>query len=725
MDENLNRPIHNRFQQEPSFIEVSDEPQLESRQIIANGQMISGKFRVIKLLGRGANGTVYQVEQILLKQEFAMKILDPVTVTDESWRRFQKEAQAAARLDHVAFVKVYDFGVLESGAPFFTMDLVRGDTLALQLQKNGPFKLNDALPIFVQLCIALDHAHTKGIIHRDLKPSNIASYHDTDTTDGVHVKILDFGIAKLVGSDATAMTQAGSVFGTPFYMSPEQCVGDVVDQRSDIYSLGCLFFELLTGAPPFTTANPLTLMMQHQTERPPSLKEASMGEEFPRALESILQKMLAKNPNERYQNLSVTANDLMSLQRGKVVTLPSEENIPKLVTVEKQKNSVLLYISLALTAVIIFLTGVIGVLYAKYHEAVVDKSLPPRKPVDALFTTKEETSYITRKPYFSEIVPVKYGFEERTFNFPTKWSLGRIKYKKENGQDVECDAVGSIKIRAFPGQACITGLAVNWLTIGVCPQLLSKFRPDEIGGVDFAFDQSQQRIGDIEDIRCFNDALYFIRDYKKIYGLINLQPDTTDDAFDDLNKLTTLRYLLLGGTKMTGEKLQNLACLPTLKEFRGGGIKHCALILPHFLASGQMSNQYLEKLYLPLVDLQDSDLQYIGRFEKLSELMLRDNARVTDEGLKHLINLHLNRLVILGCNITPNSIDTLKQMNIKDKLLIDVSKWPVNEIARLREAVKPCVVVTQKEERQSERKGHAENKAGEIDQEFFVKSPKL
>lgn len=264
-------------------------------------------------------GIVYRVEQVFLSKEFALKTIDKKLLTDATTRRFQHEALATFAVDHPNIVSVHDYGLLDDQTPFLAMELVYGRTLADVLKARTRLSVQEALPIFVQVCFGLAHAHKSGVVHRDIKQSNIMLIDGVVSGTEGSIKILDFGIAKFTHHEAgeiQALTKTGEIFGSPLYMSPEQCSGTKVDQRSDVYSLGCVFYEALTGTPPFAGENVLATMLMHQSEPVLSLKEASLGEEFPPELEKIIQVMLAKKAEERYQNLGVTAHDLAALLRG-------------------------------------------------------------------------------------------------------------------------------------------------------------------------------------------------------------------------------------------------------------------------------------------------------------------------------------------------------------------------------------------------------------------------
>lgn len=295
------------------------------------GQIVAGRYRIIGKIAEGGMGIVYKVEQIFIKKELALKTI--TLRSDMSWRRFKHEAQAAFAVNHPNLISVHDFGVLEeSDTPFLVMELLEGETLAERLKRTTRLSVAEAAQIFAQVCLGLAHAHSQGVVHRDIKPSNINLTAGPD--DQLTVKVLDFGIAKLAtreGGEIQALTQTGEIFGSPFYMSPEQCSGSKIDHRADVYSLGCTIFEALTGTPPFVGQTALATMALHQSGRVLPMKEASLGETFPVSLEEIVMKMLAKKPEERYQNLGKAAHDLANVGR-------IEEKAMSDISVAKEKD---------------------------------------------------------------------------------------------------------------------------------------------------------------------------------------------------------------------------------------------------------------------------------------------------------------------------------------------------------------------------------------------------
>jgi len=294
------------------------------------GQVVENQYKVLSIIASGGFGSVYKVRDILLKKTFALKTLHPVIVSETTMLRLRKEAQAASMLDHPNLVRAINFGLIDHCQPFLVMEFVEGPTLAQHLKQHARIPWQSALQIFIPICFAMGYAHDQGVIHRDIKPSNIILAGDVNASNFIP-KVVDFGIAKLQfgdESEALTLTKTGEIFGTPLYMSPEQCAGTGVDSRSDIYALGCVLFESLTGAPPFKGSTSLETMMQHTTGKAPSLKEASLGLEFPEALEKLVTRMLAKDSRDRYQSFMDVANDLLLLQKGdlnqmRVIAVPA------------------------------------------------------------------------------------------------------------------------------------------------------------------------------------------------------------------------------------------------------------------------------------------------------------------------------------------------------------------------------------------------------------------
>lgn len=287
--------------------------------VFAPGTIVGASYEVIELLGRGAMGMVYRVKHVTLPAEYALKILTDDKQDDVSVIRFQNEAQAIAKLNHPNIVAIYNFGLHDGSLPFYVMDLLAGEDLLDKIVYSGPMAPEMALPLFIEACAGLSFAHRKGILHRDVKPANLLIL-DRPDVHGANVKVVDFGIVKFAEElkpDSQKLTAMGIVCGSPSYMSPEQAMGQKVDPRSDIYSLGCSLFETLTGKVPFRGRSASDTMMMHVSAPSPSLASKNPEGKFSDDLEILVARMMAKERMYRYQSMDAVAQDLKNLLEGK------------------------------------------------------------------------------------------------------------------------------------------------------------------------------------------------------------------------------------------------------------------------------------------------------------------------------------------------------------------------------------------------------------------------
>jgi eukaryotic-like serine/threonine-protein kinase len=291
---------------------VSEDSNLQGG-AFRDGDVIGGSYRVLQFIGAGGMGNVYRVFHTMMQQEYALKTLNTASVSPVAWRRFQNEAQAMARIKHPNIVAIYNLGLHDGKQPYYVMDLLSGKALSDVLSECGTLDYIEVASLFEEVCAGLGYAHKQGIVHRDLKPANIVLL--DNPTNECRLKLVDFGIAKLgfvKDPKNQYLTHAGELCGSPLYMSPEQTLGQRVDARSDIYSLGCTLFEVLTGKPPLQGITAFSTMMMHQSTIPPSLREAA-GREFPEMLEGIVATLMAKAPVDRYQTMELVAHDLKAV----------------------------------------------------------------------------------------------------------------------------------------------------------------------------------------------------------------------------------------------------------------------------------------------------------------------------------------------------------------------------------------------------------------------------
>jgi serine/threonine-protein kinase len=284
-----------------------------------------GRYQIVRLLGEGGMGAVYQARQVAMDRLVALKLIQPEIVrSPAAAARFHREMKLTARIEHANTIRVYDFGETQ-GQLFLTMELLRGRTLTQVLKESGRLDLGRIVRIATQVTRALQAAHSEGVVHRDLKPDNVMlldQYGEQDL-----VKVLDFGIAKSLDEQEPGMTTAGAIIGTPAYMSAEQAMGRPVDQRSDLYSLGIMLYEMASGRVPFTASAMTALLVAHATEPPPPLWQ--VAPDVAPGLAALVDELLRKDPAARPQTARLVEQRLEAL-----VGAPVLPQIPMTVKVQ-------------------------------------------------------------------------------------------------------------------------------------------------------------------------------------------------------------------------------------------------------------------------------------------------------------------------------------------------------------------------------------------------------
>jgi len=277
------------------------------------GRVLGGRYQLLEVLGEGGMSAVFLSRHKELDQLVAIKVLRfDRSVGDDSLKRFLQEAKATFQLNHPNLIRLLDFSAAEEELPYLVMEYVSGTTLSDVLKEKGRLDAQEFVNIFGQVCDGLAYAHSKGIVHRDLKPSNIMLATEPDGTRVA--KIVDFGIAKMAHSDTEEqhLTKTGEIFGSPFYMSPEQCRGLSPDKRSDLYSMGCAMFECLSGSVPYRGENSMRTLFMHIDEPVPTLKLPRYRSfATARALEEVTNRLLQKDPEDRFQNASDVKKSLI------------------------------------------------------------------------------------------------------------------------------------------------------------------------------------------------------------------------------------------------------------------------------------------------------------------------------------------------------------------------------------------------------------------------------
>lgn len=270
------------------------------------GTIFADRYRIIGKLGEGGMGVVYLAEHVIIEKRVALKVLSrDFARKADLVQRFMQEAKAASRIGHENIVDITDFGETPSGSVFFAMEFLDGHDLAHHIRSGGPMPFDRARHIATQICRALGAAHAKGIIHRDMKPENVFLVERERRMD--FVKILDFGIAKISSLDSEAggsrLTRTGMIFGTPEYMSPEQARGDRPDHRVDVYAMGCILYEMLTGDVPFHADTFMGVLTRHMFDAPEPMSQRNPAIALPPGVEEVVMRALAKDREQRFQTM--------------------------------------------------------------------------------------------------------------------------------------------------------------------------------------------------------------------------------------------------------------------------------------------------------------------------------------------------------------------------------------------------------------------------------------
>ncbi|MFA6209233.1 MAG: protein kinase [Candidatus Obscuribacterales bacterium] len=633
---------------------VSQSQQPASPQILANDSVIGG-FRLIELVGIGGMGAVYLVEHIALGRKFALKILTPELVNEQIWQRFKAEAKILAALNHPTLVKVYDLGVHDQTIPFYSMDYLNGRSIEQILVQDGPIDLDTTINIMLVVLDGLAYAHRNGIVHRDLKPGNIM----TCTIDGAEaVKVLDFGISKLIDSRGTAqaMTMAGDIFGSPFYMSPEQSAGESVDARSDIYSIGCTIFEMLTGFVPYENQSSIEIMMMHQEADIPLLGEVS-DTEFPPSVDLVLAKCLAKSPEARYQSAKELAIDLTRIKEGKPVNAYAQGFAQRGANTTdkeeaKKETSITAIVLLGLAVATLIASGLIFYYWTTQHKQ--HQSLKPT--VNAIF----DGNHVLPESEFTEVAAAKPSFFSHiakdpaftTFTFPSNQSIGEICSDHRQGEVFE--AKGNVTLANKSGFKFIA----NRFLIEH-PNLFQGFRPNELTSVTTPHSS--------DEILKLKIALPQICALTGISRLDAQLSELDDNDIPCLNKLTSLVDLNLSFTEVTGKGLAKLLRLRDLEKLIFNYNKDIPDLIKAMAGAKNIRELCLDS---PEKPLEDEDLRLIGQLKTLHFLSLQ-NTGITDKNLELLYDLpRLTSLNVIDCPLSKEAIAKLRKAYNRPNLTI-------------------------------------------------------
>jgi len=671
------------------------------------GSLFAGKYEVLGHVGRGGMGVVYKVRNVATGGEpRAIKTLEPDRAGgnfDVAIRRFQIEAKALHRLGHENIVQVHDFVYEPDKAPpYLLMEFVEGVSLAHLIKKRGRLPTDLALEIARQLCLGLAKAHEKNILHRDLKPQNIMiKCKDPNAADlggEFIVKILDFGIAKIFDTtdNAPTLTKTGEVFGSPPYMSPEQCTGKHVDERSDIYSLGCVIYECLTSQTPFVCDNVVAAVQAHINETPPTLREGSQALDFPKDLETFVQRLLKKNPAERHQTMMEVLQDLENLQGGKPPIPATQAGSAKSSSIWQQRKTPITIFGAAITLLILALIP-----FWQHAAEVNDR--PTKTPTAPAVSVDDA---ILGMPSMPELErgsksdrSVKALVDARQIQDPLKLDnrdltdqgllyltqyenvLNSIDISGTNVTNAGMKHIGQLRDLKML-RLDRTGITDAGIRNLVAERSLdhAKYKPliALLAEHDLISNQSISQLHNLPALQILDLSYTLVTD-DGLRALTNSAPavkelDLSNDNISDagLAECAKLKYLIFLGvshTRMTDRGLRYLISNRDLRSINASYTRITDGGLVRFLKKFPKFNA----LYLRNTQISDQAISAIARSKDLQWLDLR-NTRVSDRGLLRLASVtSLKELAVSGSGVTADGITRFKQLNRHTRIVSDIT----------------------------------------------------
>jgi eukaryotic-like serine/threonine-protein kinase len=424
------------------------------------GTLVGERYRIVNRIGVGGMGAVYRAEHTMMRRDLAIKVLLPeLSGKEEFARRFEREAESASRLDHPNIITVTDFGRTAEGSLFLAMEFLAGASLSSAIAE-GPMPVARALGIERQILRALDHAHAAGVVHRDLKPENIMLVERDGQRDVV--KILDFGIAKVTEpqSGGEALTQAGVIFGTPEYLSPEQALGEAVDARADIYAAGVILYEMLAGRRPFESEDKVKIISMHLAHAPPRIRDVSPAVDVSMPLEQAVLQAMEKSRDNRFATAAAFMQALDDAEAERDSEFAMEATTPAMDLPLPHHRRVA-----ALPIVLVLLVVGVGSLTLKrrlaHHGAAVltvRPTQPAPPPPDTAAEMKKVEAWLEDDNATAARLALETMLTSRPKDARVRYMLGRVSYAEDKRQDALEDYAAAIALDpGFRGDPVLLG----------------------------------------------------------------------------------------------------------------------------------------------------------------------------------------------------------------------------------------------------------------------------
>jgi serine/threonine protein kinase len=651
-----------------------------------------GQYRVVRTLGVGGMGIVFQAEDVVLKRTVALKVMNPEMADRPGARhRFLREAQAAAVLEHENIITIYQVGE-ERGVPFLAMPLLRGMSLEDRLTRGDALSISTVLRLGRQVALGLAAAHDRGLVHRDIKPANLwleeLSGRSGASGAKYRVRILDFGLARPVQEDAQ-VTQAGAILGTPAYMAPEQGRGDPVDHRCDLFSLGVVLYQMCSGKKPFRGDNPMAVLFALATETPTQVSKLNPA--VPAALEDLVMQLLAKDPANRPASAKVVADRLLALARQteesrtdvalpephsdktapaakRLQPKPSPAPRPVPEPVEKKRRPVTLMIASALGALAVLIAGAIFFLQTPHGTVRIEINDPT---IQAVLTGN---GAIIKGADKAQDIVVASG------EHALKIKRGDLEFESDKFQVKKGDTV-ALRVELLPGRVRVVqgdkAIGEKELPPPAADERKIAEAVLALGGKIKLY----HRVDEVE--RQFNPGDKVPEGDWEVRAIDLIEnKKVTNSNLKGFAGLKNLQWLDLSLTQVTDTGLKELAGLNGLKSLFLTWMRVSDVGLKNM---GLANHKDMEYLVLGGIGLTDEGLKDVAGLTNLTGLRIYSTG-VTDEGLKQLGGLTKLTYLAVGIHaVTDAGLKNLPNFNNLDRLDIDhtqITDAGLTELAR-------------------------------------------
>lgn len=640
-------------------------------------EFFTTRYSNFALLGSGGMGEVYKAYDSVLAKDVAIKILPGQLLTAERVMRFQQEARAASKLNHPNLVQTLDFGIADSGEPYLILEYVSGEPLDRVLKNEQKLTVNAAVNIVIQVCNGMQHAHGNGVIHRDLKPSNIVVM-DKDLS-AAQIKIIDFGIAKVASESgaAPALTQSGNFIGTPYYMSPEQISGHEIDERSDVYSVGCILFRMLTGRHVFESDILLEILQSTLKTKAPAIRElVSKDNDVPLELDMTVARSLEKDPVKRQQSMQALRDEIIKvMEHEKSWTSASTTYgaLPAAETQAKQSSASAVGKHTGLITAVLLLT-----IFGLGALALVTL-LPKEKEAESAVDDKRPSS-----AFIAEI-----SAEDAEFKFRTKKN-GQEWYSQAgvNISDSDLKALRKTPFRRLEliDQRDITDAGLKWIE----DKPLSRLNLFETNIGDAGV-KHLERISTLEELdldltRTGDIGLSYLKSLP-LKALSVGSTRVTDNGLKELKALSALHYLSLSSDGITEKGLQELKSLK-LSELN---VSSCKLGNEALKPIGEIRS--LKRLFIGHNNITAEGLSNLANLRKLELLSLDSCKKIDDKAVAFIAKTwpKLEKLDVSETDVSPAGLKIISTMKDLEELKVgsldlkDADLEPLLKLKNLRE----------------------------------------